>query len=208
GGARPGAPGGVPGWPPPLAHRDPSRRVGGCGPPPPDRRGARPPRAGRSPRACGGVRGARLARRPPRRPAAAPRPARARRGGPPGDEQAVLEPEASRIGIRLLLPDLPRRLCRARGRRPTTSRRALMIKLRVEVLVSTCLLTAAIMVGCGGGGDPSVHRAAERGGAGGRTRPAGSGSAMEAACGKMQTYCETAGQRNDKWCEAWLQRYK
>jgi hypothetical protein len=83
-----------------------------------------------------------------------------------------------------------------------------MIKLRVEVLVSTCLLTAAIMVGCGGGGDPSVRRAAERCVAEAQTMPAESRSAIEAACGKAQTYCETAAQRNDKVCEAFLQRYK
>ena len=83
-----------------------------------------------------------------------------------------------------------------------------MIKLRVEVLVSTCLLTAAIMVGCGGGGDPAVHRAAELCVAEAQKLPAENRSAIEAACGKMETYCEPAERRNDKLCEAWLQRFK
>ena len=83
-----------------------------------------------------------------------------------------------------------------------------MIKVRIEGVVSTCLLTAAIVAGCGGGGaDPSVHRAAERCVAEAQNLPAQSRGAVEAACGKMQSYCENARQ-GDKLCEAWLQRYK
>jgi len=85
-----------------------------------------------------------------------------------------------------------------------------MIKVRIEVVVSTCLLTAAIVAGCGGGGgaDPSVRRAAERCVAEAQNLPAQSRSGVEAGCAKMQTYCENEAQRNDKLCEAWLQRYK
>jgi hypothetical protein len=83
-----------------------------------------------------------------------------------------------------------------------------MIKVRIEVLVPTCLLTAAIMVGCGGGKDPAVQRAAERCVAEAQNVPAQSRSAYEAACAKTQAYCADKAQRNEKLCEAWLQRFK
>jgi len=82
-----------------------------------------------------------------------------------------------------------------------------MIKVRIEVLGATCLLTA-ILAGCGGGApDPSIRRAAERCVAEAQNMPAQTRSSAEAGCAKMQTYCETA-RRDDKLCEAWLQRYK
>jgi hypothetical protein len=84
-----------------------------------------------------------------------------------------------------------------------------MIKVLIGVLVSTCLLTVAVMAGCGGGGpDPAVHRAAELCVAEAQKLPAQNRSAIEAACGKMETYCGTEARRDDKLCEAWLQRFK
>jgi hypothetical protein len=83
-----------------------------------------------------------------------------------------------------------------------------MIKVRIDVLGPTCLLTAAIMAGCGGGGDPSVHRAAERCVEQAQNMPAESRSSIEAACGRMQTYCDDEARRKDKLCEQFLLRYK
>jgi hypothetical protein len=82
-----------------------------------------------------------------------------------------------------------------------------MNKVRIDVLVSTGLLTAAIVAGCGGGKDQSVQQAAEHCVAEAQNLPAQSRSAYETECGKAQTYCKNA-PRNDKLCEAFLQRYK
>jgi len=83
-----------------------------------------------------------------------------------------------------------------------------MIKVRIDVLVPTCLLAAAIMTGCGGGEDASVHRAAERCVEQAQNMPAESRSGIEASCGKMQTYCDDPAHRGDKLCEQFLLRYK
>jgi len=83
-----------------------------------------------------------------------------------------------------------------------------MTKVRIEVRVATCLLTAAIVAGCGGGTDAAaVQRAAERCLAEAQDVPEQSRSAYEAACAKAQVYCADNAHRNEKLCEAWLQRY-
>ena len=83
-----------------------------------------------------------------------------------------------------------------------------MTKVRIDLLLPTCFLTAAMMVGCGGGDDSVVRRATERCVEQAQSMPAESRSGIEASCGKMQAYCTDPAHRNDKLCEQFLQRYK
>ena len=83
-----------------------------------------------------------------------------------------------------------------------------MTNVRIEVRVATCLLTAAVVVGCGGGTDPALQRAAERCVAEAQNVPAQKRSAYEAECAKTQAYCADKARRNEKLCDAWLLRYK
>ena len=84
-----------------------------------------------------------------------------------------------------------------------------MKTMRSRMLLPVMLLFAATMVGCGGHeGDPTVHRAAERCVEQVQSFSGTVRSNLEAACGKMQTYCNDEARRKEPLCQQFLLHYK
>jgi hypothetical protein len=83
-----------------------------------------------------------------------------------------------------------------------------MMTMRTRMLVPAMLVAAVTMAGCGSQGDQTVRGATERCLEQAQSFTGSTRTGVEAACGKMQTYCSDEARRKDPLCQQFLLRYK
>jgi len=83
-----------------------------------------------------------------------------------------------------------------------------MMTMRTRMLVPAMVVAAVAMAGCGGQGDSTVRRATERCLEQAQSFTGSTRTGVEAACGKMQTYCNTEARVKEPLCQQFLLRYK